>query len=62
MANCKLCPLLMSGVFGNSGTLPPWLSTGDLRATLLCQGPACAWYDAAAERCAVLTLARNARQ
>lgn len=26
-----------------------------------CLGPTCAWYDAAAERCAVLTLARSMR-
>ena len=26
----------------------------------LCQGPACAWYDAARECCALLTLARKA--
>lgn len=27
----------------------------------MCAGPACAWYDRAADRCAVLSLARGKR-
>lgn len=31
-----------------------------LAGTVQCKGPRCAWWDAMAERCAVLSLARSA--
>ena len=31
----------------------------DARPLVCCSGPRCAWYDQTAERCAVLSIARN---
>lgn len=60
----KLCPLKERGP----------LEQADMRALMdaangltpliackppLCDGPNCAWYDQTAERCAVLSIARN---
>ena len=56
MEPAKICPLraLADGV-----GKPGW---GPVRAErAACMGPACAWYDAAAGRCAVLTMARGTR-
>ena len=55
----KSCPLLLAAALTALGA-------GAGRVTVSpdasrCQGPMCAWYDAAAERCAVLTLARGTR-
>lgn len=60
MANETACPLrtaagvVAQGASQGRGVLPDGWSH--------CMGPVCAWYDAAAERCSILTLARNARQ
>lgn len=55
MEQKKVCPLrVLASEAGNSGWGPV-----DGRRTA-CLGPACAWYDAAAGRCAVLTIARKA--
>ena len=58
MEQKKVCPLRVSAGFVAQGaswglaTLPDgWPD---------CLGPACAWYDQAAERCALLTIARKA--
>lgn len=53
----KVCPLrtaagvVAQGASQGRGVLPDGWSH--------CMGPACAWYDAAAERCSILTLARS---
>ena len=62
----KVCPLLMTGVYGNLGDIIPAQGSGEsaaqmVRGVCACLGPACAWYDAAAGRCAVLTLACGTR-
>ena len=50
----RVCPLrVLASETGSAGWGPV-----NIKATA-CVGPACAWYDAAHERCAVLTLARN---
>lgn len=49
----KKCPLLLAGENANGEELYP--------AYTNCRGSACAWYDAAADRCAVLTLAKQLR-
>lgn len=55
----KVCPLRVSagsialGAFQGRGVLPDGWS--------LCTGPACAWYDAARECCAVLEAAKSLR-
>ena len=55
----KVCPILAGagavaeGAAQGTMTLQPGWD--------LCQGSACAWYDAAADRCAVLTLAKQLR-
>lgn len=59
MEQKKVCPVIAS-----AGVIAQGASQG--RARLQegwadCEGPACAWYDAAAERCAVLTMARGTR-
>ena len=66
MERKKVCPLLMTGIYGNSGDIIPAQVPGEsaaqmVRGVCACLGPACEWYDAAAERCAVLTLARGTR-
>lgn len=59
MEQHKVCPIIASaGVIAQGA--------GQGRARLQegrtdCVGPACAWYDAAADRCAVLTMARGTR-
>ena len=47
----KLCPIIMAG----------WASAGAMliENCVSCRGPRCAWYDQTAERCAVLSMARN---
>lgn len=51
LARGKLCPILSAGL----------VIAGHARADehLAKCGPRCAWYDQTAERCAVLSLARN---
>lgn len=51
----KVCPLVLAAKGIAEGA-----AAGRGRATgsTACRGPACAWYDAARECCAVLTLAR----
>lgn len=51
MADEKACPLLLSAAVGRVSVAP---------RSSACQGTACAWYDTAADRCALLTLARRA--
>ena len=58
MDQTKSCPLLLAAALTALGA-------GAGRVTVSpeapkCQGPACAWWDARAERCALLTLARRA--
>ena len=59
MENEKACPLrtaagvIAQGASLGHGVLPDGWSR--------CVGPACAWFDAAADRCAVLTMARGTR-
>lgn len=52
----KLCPILQVAVSVRlaAGSVP-------MEEAVCCDGPACAWYDAAADRCAVLTMARGTR-
>lgn len=59
MATEKICPILASagviasGASPGRGQLPPgWRC---------CVGRACAWWDAAAERCAILSFAAGKR-
>ena len=59
MEQKKACPIIAS-----AGVIAQGASCGAARfqdGWDACPGPACAWYDAAAERCAVLTLARGTR-
>lgn len=57
MENEKDCPLrtaagvVAQGASMGRGVLPDGWS--------YCMGPVCAWYDQTAERCAVLSIARN---
>lgn len=58
MEQAKACPVLAA-----AGVIAQGASQG--RAQLpdrwnACIGPVCAWYDASAGRCALLTLARRA--
>ena len=58
MEEAKACPVLAA-----AGVIAQGASQG--RARLQdgwagCVGPACAWYDAGRESCALLTLARRA--
>ena len=52
----KLCPLLAAGYI--SAPVRPD-KPQDMERALKCHGPRCAWYDQTAERCAVLSIARN---
>ena len=52
----RVCPLrVLASKTGSAG----W-GLVNIKATA-CVGPARAWFDAAAERCAVLTMARGTR-
>ena len=56
VSDYKLCPLLAAGYVLIQE------SSDVVEKTLIaieCNGPRCAWWDAMAERCAVLSLARN---
>lgn len=63
----KLCPLKATRPpvlgFWNLDPAPDLAATGEPpRVEYIggrCDGPRCAWYDQTAERCAVLSLARN---
>ena len=56
MGQVKVCPLrVMASETGEKG----WGSVNLERSA--CVGPACAWYDAARECCAVLALVRGLR-
>ena len=59
MENSKSCPLLRAAavVAMGAGAGRVAVSPG----SSACQGPVCAWFDAAAGRCAVLTMARGTR-
>ena len=53
----KVCPIIAS-----AGVIAQGASQGAARLQegwTDCVGPACAWYDAAADRCAVLEFARK---
>ena len=60
MANKKICPIIASagviaqGAARGCGQLVPGWDR--------CVGPACAWYDAARERCAILSHAGGVRR
>ena len=54
--NYRLCPLKLHALLS---TLEAVIGTSDYRAGVRCSGNVCAWYDQTAERCAVLSLARN---
>lgn len=57
MGQKKVCPIIAS-----AGVIAHGASQGKARLQegwTDCAGPACAWYDAARECCAVLTLVRN---
>lgn len=51
----KFCPMLMKAVIDGA---PLKRLEFAVRAST-CKGPRCAWYDQTAERCAVLSIARN---
>lgn len=58
MDQAKVCPLRQAAV-----TVAVAAARGAAQAkpgAHRCPGPACAWWDARAERCALLTLARRA--
>ena len=50
----RLCPILQVAVSIRlaAGSVP-------MEEAVFCDGPRCAWYDQTAERCAVLSIARN---
>ena len=50
----RLCPILQVAVSIRlaAGSVP-------MEGAVFCDGSRCAWYDQTAERCAVLSLARN---
>lgn len=52
----KLCPLMMACAWI---PLVHDIGAEDARPLVCCSGPRCAWYDQTAERCAVLSIARN---
>lgn len=55
----KVCPIIAS-----AGVVAQGASRGAARLQegwTDCVGPACAWYDAAAERCAILSFAAGKR-
>ena len=52
----KFCPMLTAGYI----SAPARPDTAEeMKTALECHGPRCAWYDQTAERCAVLSIARN---
>ena len=51
----KFCPMLMRAVIDGASLQGLEFA---VRAST-CKGPRCAWYDQTAERCAVLSIARN---
>lgn len=50
MSDYKICPL---------GIEKKYTEIGEYEDEKKCIGSRCAWYDQTAERCAVLSLARN---
>ena len=52
----QLCPLMIASAWV---PLVDKLGADDARPLVRCHGPQCAWYDQTAERCAVLSIARN---
>lgn len=52
----KFCPILVAAWL--SVPLRPE-SAETMQEGVKCHGPRCAWYDQTAERCAVLSIARN---
>ena len=52
----RLCPLMVASAWV---PLVDKLGADDARLLVRCHGPRCAWYDQTAERCAVLSMARN---
>ena len=53
----KTCPLrLMTKAIAKAAAAG---TRAQVTGSTACPGPACAWFDAAAERCAVLTMARG---
>lgn len=51
----KVCPLR---VLASEAGVPGWGPVNDRRTA--CPGPSCAWYDAARECCALVSIARRA--
>ena len=52
----RLCPLMLSGQWTQ---LVHDIGRSAAREVVKCHGKYCAWYDQTAERCAVLSIARN---
>lgn len=57
MAEEKICPVLRAAKAVAKAAAAGAGAT--VTGSTACPGPACAWYDAAAGRCALLTLARK---
>lgn len=50
----RLCPILQVAV-----SIRLAAGSVSMEEAVFCDGPRCAWYDQTAERCAVLSIARN---
>ena len=58
MATEKICPVRQAAKAVAAAAAASARAT--VTGSVACTGPTCAWYDAAVERCAVLSLARAA--
>ena len=58
MESQKICPLLLAARLTSAGLAVAVLSRDGTLDGAPCRGSACAWYDCAHERCAILSLAR----
>ena len=54
--NYRLCPLKLHALLSTPAAV---MGTSDYRGGVKRNGNICAWYDQTAERCAVLSTARN---
>ena len=60
MGSTKSCPLLLAATVVAMGAGAGARAT--VTGSVVCPGPACAWYDAARERCAILSRADVVRR
>ena len=54
--NYRMCPLVLHALLSTPECVR---GTDDIRGGVKWYGNTCAWYDQTAERCAVLSIARN---